>query len=60
MFERGVRFGRRLLGFWLVLLLAGAANAADIKIASVAPDGSHWMQQMRAGATLASLVARHP
>jgi TRAP-type C4-dicarboxylate transport system substrate-binding protein len=50
MFERGVRFGRRLLGFWLVLLLAGAANAADIKIASVAPDGSHWMQQMRAGA----------
>ena len=24
--------------------------AADIKIATVAPDGSHWMQQMRAGA----------
>jgi TRAP-type C4-dicarboxylate transport system substrate-binding protein len=34
-------------------LLAGAAataNAADIKIATVAPDGSRWMQQMRAGA----------
>jgi TRAP-type C4-dicarboxylate transport system substrate-binding protein len=26
------------------------ASAADLKIASVAPDGSHWMQQMRAGA----------
>jgi TRAP-type C4-dicarboxylate transport system substrate-binding protein len=26
------------------------ATAADLKIASVAPDGSHWMQQMRAGA----------
>ncbi|HVJ29086.1 MAG TPA: TRAP transporter substrate-binding protein DctP [Gammaproteobacteria bacterium] len=40
---------RLLLG----LLLAGAvatANAADIKIATVAPDGSRWMQQMRAGA----------
>jgi TRAP-type transport system periplasmic protein len=24
--------------------------AVDLKIASVAPDGSHWMQQMRAGA----------
>jgi TRAP-type C4-dicarboxylate transport system substrate-binding protein len=28
----------------------GAASAAEIKIASVAPDGSRWMQQMRAGA----------
>ena len=27
-----------------------AVAAAEIKIASVAPDGSHWMQQMRAGA----------
>jgi TRAP-type transport system periplasmic protein len=27
-----------------------AASAVDLKIASVAPDGSHWMQQMRAGA----------
>ena len=26
------------------------ANAVDIKIATVAPDGSRWMQQMRAGA----------
>jgi TRAP-type transport system periplasmic protein len=31
-------------------LLAGRAMAADLKIASVAPDGSHWMQEMRAGA----------
>ena len=41
----------------LALLLAVAyaavgapANAVDIKIATVAPDGSRWMQQMRAGA----------
>jgi TRAP-type C4-dicarboxylate transport system substrate-binding protein len=31
-------------------LLTGLAMAAEIKIASVAPDGSRWMQQMRAGA----------
>ena len=37
-----------LLAF--AVLLAGAATAADIKIATVAPDGSHWISQMRAGA----------
>src|SRR6185436_20254997 len=44
-----VRSLRLLLG---VLLAAAAtsANAADIKLATVAPDGSRWMQQMRAGA----------
>jgi TRAP-type C4-dicarboxylate transport system substrate-binding protein len=40
---------RLLLGA-LVAFVATAANAVDIKIASVAPDGSRWMQQMRAGA----------
>jgi TRAP-type C4-dicarboxylate transport system substrate-binding protein len=30
--------------------LAAQLTAAEIKIATVAPDGSHWMQQMRAGA----------
>ena len=40
---------RLLLG--VVLAAAAAtANAVDIKIATVAPDGSRWMQQMRAGA----------
>jgi TRAP-type C4-dicarboxylate transport system substrate-binding protein len=35
----------------IALSLVGTqALAVDIKIASVAPDGSHWMQQMRAGA----------
>jgi TRAP-type transport system periplasmic protein len=29
---------------------AGTASAVDIKIATVAPDGSRWMQHMRAGA----------
>lgn len=35
-----------------VLLVAAAtqAGAVELKIASVAPDGSHWMQQMREGA----------
>jgi TRAP-type C4-dicarboxylate transport system substrate-binding protein len=44
---------RSRIGKWLGLLLALAslpAQAVDIKIASVAPDGSRWMQQMRAGA----------
>jgi TRAP-type C4-dicarboxylate transport system substrate-binding protein len=42
-----------MLGALLAIGLAGVAgfaNAADIKIATVAPDGSHWMQQMRKGA----------
>jgi TRAP-type C4-dicarboxylate transport system substrate-binding protein len=39
------------LSLGVVLAVVGAtANAADIKIATVAPDGSRWMQQMRAGA----------
>ena len=40
----------RLLLAVLLAAFATAANAADIKIATVAPDGSRWMQQMRAGA----------
>jgi TRAP-type C4-dicarboxylate transport system substrate-binding protein len=38
-----------LLGALLAATVA-TAQAADIKIATVAPDGSRWMQQMRAGA----------
>jgi TRAP-type C4-dicarboxylate transport system substrate-binding protein len=44
---------RSQIGKWLGLLLAVAcvpAHAVDIKIATVAPDGSRWIQQMRAGA----------
>jgi TRAP-type C4-dicarboxylate transport system substrate-binding protein len=37
------------LGFALAAV-ATTASAVDIKIATVAPDGSRWMQQMRAGA----------
>jgi TRAP-type C4-dicarboxylate transport system substrate-binding protein len=33
-----------------LLAVFSIAGAAEIKIATVAPDGSHWMQQMRAGA----------
>ncbi len=32
------------------LMAAQPAAAVDLKIATVAPDGSHWMEQMRAGA----------
>ena len=51
--DRGAAGIRSLAGALLGVLLAVAglpAHAADIKIASVAPDGSRWMQQMRAGA----------
>lgn len=33
-----------------LLALSGLASAVELKIASVAPDGSHWMQEMRASA----------
>jgi TRAP-type C4-dicarboxylate transport system substrate-binding protein len=47
--RRAASLARLLLG---VVLAAAAttASAVDIKIATVAPDGSRWMQQMRAGA----------
>jgi TRAP-type transport system periplasmic protein len=40
----------RWIAVTFAALAAGAASAADIKIATVAPDGSHWITQMRAGA----------
>lgn len=40
------------LGFVvLALLVGGLANAAVLKIATVAPEGSEWMKAMREGAT---------
>jgi TRAP-type C4-dicarboxylate transport system substrate-binding protein len=51
--QYGAGSARSGIGKWLGLLLAVAAlpvHAVDIKIATVAPDGSRWMQQMRAGA----------
>ncbi len=33
-----------------VLICAGPAQAIEIKVASLAPDGSGWMREMRAGA----------
>jgi TRAP-type C4-dicarboxylate transport system substrate-binding protein len=50
--QRAARAHSRI-GTWLAGLLAVVglpAHAVDIKIATVAPDGSRWMQQMRAGA----------
>jgi TRAP-type C4-dicarboxylate transport system substrate-binding protein len=46
---RLVRFLTGIAIAWLSIS-AGAAGAVDIKIATVAPDGSRWMQHMRAGA----------
>ena len=51
--QSGAARARSRPGKWLAVLLAiiGApAFAVDIKIATVAPDGSRWIQQMRAGA----------
>jgi TRAP-type C4-dicarboxylate transport system substrate-binding protein len=41
---------RKLVLAALLAATAATAQAVDIKIATVAPDGSRWMQQMRAGA----------
>lgn len=35
----------------MALLLAGLADATTLKIATVAPEGSGWMKEMRAGAS---------
>jgi TRAP-type C4-dicarboxylate transport system substrate-binding protein len=51
-----VRTLTRLAAAALLVLGVGAAEAADIKIATVAPDGSRWMVEMRAGA--AEVLAR--
>ena len=49
---KAVPFIRLLRAAAVLVIAAGAAvaNAAEIKIATVAPDGSHWLTQMRAGA----------
>lgn len=41
---------KRLLLVLTVLLISGAVNAAVLKFATVAPEGSQWMKDMRAGA----------
>jgi TRAP-type C4-dicarboxylate transport system substrate-binding protein len=48
--RRPASIALRIAAGLLGLLCAAGAGAADIKIATVAPDGSHWMEQMRAGA----------
>ena len=41
---------RMLLGLALGIFALGAQAATVIKIATVAPDGTAWMREMRAGA----------
>jgi TRAP-type C4-dicarboxylate transport system substrate-binding protein len=45
-----LRLGWRIIALGACLGAAHAVSAADIKIATVAPDGSEWMKEMRAGA----------
>jgi len=47
---RGAIRTSRALAAALLACVGFCASAADLKIATVAPDGSHWMQQMRVGA----------
>ncbi len=50
MFHKILR-SRAVMAALLVLVLAPAANAAvELKIATVAPDGTAWMREMRSGA----------
>ncbi len=52
--SEGLGTGRRMLRSLLALVLAaallGAAESQELKVASIAPDGSSWMRAMRAGA----------
>ncbi len=41
---------KNLLAMLLVLAVTGVANAQVLKIATVTPEGSHWMKEMRASA----------
>jgi TRAP-type C4-dicarboxylate transport system substrate-binding protein len=41
---------KRFVILMLALMLSGLADAATLKIATVAPEGSAWMKEMRAGA----------
>lgn len=41
---------RKLTLFILVLCVTGLANAATLKIATITPEGSQWMKDMRASA----------
>ena len=42
---------KKLIIAGLLLVCAGFAQAATLKLATVTPEGSEWMKQMRAGAT---------
>jgi TRAP-type C4-dicarboxylate transport system substrate-binding protein len=41
---------KKITMIFLILLYGGAVNAAVLKIATVAPEGSGWMTEMRSGA----------
>ena len=41
---------RKLILLTLALFVSGTGNAAVLKIATVTPEGSAWMEAMRAGA----------
>ena len=41
---------KRLLLVLAAILITGVSNAAVLKLATVAPEGSQWMKDMRASA----------
>lgn len=47
------RAGSKRARLWIAAVLCSAiaavAQTAELKVASIAPDGSHWMREMRAG-----------
>lgn len=40
----------RIIGFILIVMFTGQAQAMRVKIATISPEGSVWMQKMREGA----------
>jgi TRAP-type C4-dicarboxylate transport system substrate-binding protein len=42
----------RIIAFMLIVMLTGQAQAIRIKIATLSPEGSVWMQKMREGAEM--------
>ena len=40
----------RIIAFIVIVMLTGQAQAIQIKIATISPEGSVWMEKMRQGA----------
>ncbi len=47
--NRNLLYFKPWLVAFLVLITVGYANAFEVKVATILPDGSHWLREMRAG-----------